>query len=96
MLQLVRCSCIAPFRAVCRRSLPPWFTSENHRLKSTDPKFIRPAQVAGHYNVSRMTIYRWLATDPEFPKPRKFGAATLFSIAELEVWEASRPQFAAT
>ncbi|TIC79569.1 helix-turn-helix transcriptional regulator [Crenobacter intestini] len=62
---------------------------------STDQKFIRPAQVAARYSVTRTTVYRWLATDPEFPKPRKFGSATLFSIDDLEAWEQSRPQFAA-
>lgn len=60
-----------------------------------NPQYIRPAQVAARYSVTRVTVYRWLDSDPTFPRPRKFGAATLFSIAELESWEASRPQFAA-
>ncbi|MCP9759490.1 AlpA family phage regulatory protein [Aquitalea sp. S1-19] len=51
-------------------------------------KHLRPAQVAARYSVTRVTIYRWVNRDPSFPRPRKIGGATLFSIAELDAWDA--------
>lgn len=51
-------------------------------------KYLRPTQVAVRYGVTRPTIYRWLTRYPSFPRPRKIGGATLFSIEQLDAWDA--------
>jgi predicted DNA-binding transcriptional regulator AlpA len=58
--------------------------------------FLSAPAVRARYNVTSMTIYRWIA-DPtlEFPRPYYLGRFRYWRIAELEAWEACRPRVSA-
>lgn len=54
-------------------------------------RYISDKQLAEHFGVHRITIWRWSKIDPTFPKPvRLTPGCTRWKLAEIEVWEAAR------
>ncbi len=53
--------------------------------------YITGPQVMARYNISEMTLYRWV-NDPKmsFPQPIKINRRRFFLEAELTAWERSR------
>lgn len=45
----------------------------------------RPNQVAEHYNISHMTLWRWRKC-PNFPQPLKRGRVVLYDVDAIEQW----------
>jgi predicted DNA-binding transcriptional regulator AlpA len=58
---------------------------------SDSPAFIPAPQVWRRYDISDMTLHRWLR-DPDmgFPQPVYLGRMRYFVLADLENWERSR------
>ncbi len=55
--------------------------------------YLRKNEVATRYGVSGVTVWRWQRSDASFPKPiRSATGLPLWSLAELERWEAARRQ----
>ena len=58
-------------------------------MSQTD-KFISDKQVAGRYEVSRATIWRWVK-EGHVPPPVKFTpGCTRWRLSDLQTWEASK------
>ena len=54
-------------------------------------QYLPGRQVRGRYNVSDMTIWRWLRTDKlRFPKPVIINGRRYWHLEELEGWERAR------
>jgi predicted DNA-binding transcriptional regulator AlpA len=55
--------------------------------------YLPAAKVAERYQVTPMTLWRWLRDpDMRFPRPTYLGRLRFWRIDELAAWEASRPQ----
>ena len=57
------------------------------------PAYLRLADLRTRYRVAGSTIWKWAATPSTgFPKPVKLGSnTTCWKLADLLVWEATRP-----
>ena len=57
-----------------------------------DSEYLLPAgMVRARYNVSDMSIWRWLHDDAlNFPHPIRINGRRFWLLADLEAWEASR------
>jgi predicted DNA-binding transcriptional regulator AlpA len=64
------------------------------RIESAS-QFIPGPAVARRYNVSGMTIYRWLHNvELGFPRPLYIGRFRFWRVDDLVAWERARPQSA--
>ena len=55
--------------------------------------YIPGPKVKARYNVTDMTIHRWLHDDDmDFPRPYYFGRFRYWRLYELEVWERAQPR----
>lgn len=53
--------------------------------------YLRDTDLAERYNVSRITIWRWVRTYADMPQPvRLTGGCTRWRLSEIAAWEASR------
>lgn len=53
--------------------------------------YLKDADVAERYGVSRTSVWRWQKKDPKFPAPVKLSdGCTRWKLADLEAWEANR------
>ena len=49
------------------------------------PRYMRPAATCKHLQISRSTLYLWVANRHDFPKPIKAGPrVTLFDALEID------------
>lgn len=55
------------------------------RLAATMPARKRTKEVAEHFSVSLMTLYRW-RKQHDFPQPLKRGRVVLYDIAAIDAW----------
>ncbi len=63
------------------------------RLGQDAATYIPGPKVRARYNVTDMTIHRWLNDrDMGFPRPFYFGRFRYWRLAELEAWERSQPR----
>ncbi len=55
--------------------------------------YLPARKVWERYNVTSMTLHRWIA-DPRmnFPAPRYFGRLRFWKLADLEQWESAQPR----
>lgn len=54
-------------------------------------KYVSDKQLAEHFGVHRITIWRWAKSDPSFPKPIQLTpGCTRWKLAEVEAWAAAR------
>lgn len=54
-------------------------------------KFLTGPQIRSRYNISEMTLWRWLQDEElEFPKPTKINRRRYFAKSEIILWERSR------
>ena len=60
---------------------------------AADDTFFPARKVLERYNVSDMTLHRWVR-DPRmgFPAPVYFGRFRFWKISELEAWERAQPR----
>lgn len=57
--------------------------------RPTSCTYLRPAQVARRYSISRTTLWRWCQSNPRFPKPVRLSAGvSAFALKDLENFEA--------
>ena len=67
-------------------------------MKITNPDegetvYLPGPKVRGRYNVTDMTIHRWLNDDDMgFPRPYYFGRFPYWRLDELQRWERSQPR----
>jgi len=63
------------------------------RACGDDDRFLPARAVWERYNVTSMSIWRWLR-DPAmaFPQPVLFGRLRYWKLSELLAWESSRPR----
>jgi predicted DNA-binding transcriptional regulator AlpA len=55
--------------------------------------FLPAGRVRDRYNVSDMSLYRWLHDEKlSFPRPIYIGRYRYWRLADLLAWEQSRPQ----
>ena len=53
--------------------------------------YLSDTDLAGRYNVSRNTVWRWHRENPEFPRAlRLTPGCTRWKLSEIETWEAGR------
>jgi predicted DNA-binding transcriptional regulator AlpA len=63
------------------------------RTHGDDDRFLPARAVWERYNVTSMSIWRWLRdADMAFPQPVLFGRLRYWKLSELLMWEASRPR----
>ncbi len=63
------------------------------KLDQDTATYIPGPKVRTRYNVTDMTIYRWLNDeDMDFPRPYYFGRFRYWLLAELEAWERAQPR----
>jgi predicted DNA-binding transcriptional regulator AlpA len=69
---------------------PPAAGNENLAAsQSQSTTFLQARQVRGRYNVSDMTIWRWLR-DLEFPQPVYISRYRYWRLCDIEAWEAQQ------
>ena len=57
------------------------------------PVYLPGPKVCARYNVTDMTIHRWLIDDAmQFPRPYYFGRFRYWRQDELQSWERSQPR----
>lgn len=67
-------------------------TSVDPARERTDVAYLSDKQVAGHYAVSRATIWRWTKEVEDFPGPVLVGAGTTrWRLADIEEYDRQRP-----
>lgn len=65
-------------------------------MDSMKPEYLTGPQVSERYQISGMTLYRWLR-DPklDFPRPMVVNRRKFFKESELATWERERAKGAA-
>ncbi len=59
--------------------------------RDADELFFPAPLVASRYNVSDMTLYRWLRDERmQFPRPHYFGRFRYWRLSDLTAWERER------
>jgi predicted DNA-binding transcriptional regulator AlpA len=55
--------------------------------KNQTPKFLRPAGMAAHLQISESTLWNWAKHRAGFPSPLKAGArTTIFNVEQVEAF----------
>jgi predicted DNA-binding transcriptional regulator AlpA len=56
-----------------------------------DERYLPGPKVAARYDVSDMTLYRWLRDERmQFPQPHYFGRLRFWKLSALTAWERER------
>lgn len=59
-----------------------------NRCLSCGERYLSDREVAACFNISRATVWRWLAQNPQFPKPVKLSRGTsLWKLSDLTEFE---------
>jgi predicted DNA-binding transcriptional regulator AlpA len=67
----------------------------NQITEKPNDKFLAASGVWSRYDVTSMTLHRWLAdAELDFPRPFYLGRFRFWRISELEAWEAKQPRAA--
>ena len=63
------------------------------KLDQESAAYIPGPKVRARYNVTDMTIHRWLHDDDmDFPRPYYFGRFRYWLLTELKAWERAQPR----
>lgn len=68
-------------------------TNPRGATPAADERYLPARAVWERYGITSMSLHRWLnGAMPDFPQPIYLGRFRYWKLADLQVWERSRPQ----